>query len=131
MLAEATWNEIEASSEQFIDNPYVSIWFWEYQRGKLTDTAWRALFEKSCRAAARARKQENAVVFLGILFDRLYVLRNQLMHGGATFGSVINRDQVRCGADILERLVPAMIHGVMHHPNEDWGDIVFPPAEDV
>ncbi len=72
-------------------------------------------------------RQNNAVVFLGILFDRFYVLRNQLMHGGATFESVVNREQVRAGSEMLERLVPAMIKIVMQNPNEQWGDACFPP----
>lgn len=73
-------------------------------------------------------RKKNAVVFLGILFDRLYVLRDQLMHGGATFESVVNRKQVRSGCQILEQLVPAIIYVVMQHPNEKWGDAVFPPV---
>jgi len=27
---------------------------------------------------------KDTVIFVGILFDRLYVLRNQLVHGGTT-----------------------------------------------
>lgn len=36
-------------------------------------------------------------MILSILFDRLYVLRNQLVHRGATWNSDVNRDQVRDG----------------------------------
>ena len=36
----------------------------------------------------------------GFVFDRLYVLRNQLVHGGSTWNSGINRTQVRDGAAI-------------------------------
>ncbi|WP_425067816.1 hypothetical protein [Reyranella sp.] len=38
------------------------------------------------------------------ILDRLYVLRNQLLHGGATWNSSVNRSQVRDGAAVLSRL---------------------------
>ena len=62
-----------------------------------------------------------------ILFDRIYTLRNQLIHGGATWLSKVNRDQVRDGSRILIELVPAMIHLVMENPDDGWGDVCYPP----
>ena len=57
-----------------------------------------------------------------IIFDRLYVVSNQLIHGVAAWNSKVNRDQVRDGANILEKLVPTiiflmleMMYGVMLH----------------
>ena len=44
-----------------------------------------------------------------MLFDRLYVLRNQLVHGGATWNSSVNRGQVKAGAEILAFLVPVFV----------------------
>jgi hypothetical protein len=43
---------------------------------------------------------------LSFVFDRLYVLRNQLVHGGSTWNSGINRTQVRDGTAILGFLMP-------------------------
>lgn len=77
----------------------------------------------------RTLATKNTVVFLGILFDRLYVLRNQLMHGGTTWKSDVNRAQVRDGANILGELVPTIIHVVMENAEEDWGAPCFPPVE--
>ena len=38
---------------------------------------------------------------LNILFDRLNVLRNQIVHGSATWKSGVNRDQVEDGARVM------------------------------
>lgn len=84
-------------------------------------------FKGSQRAAKQALGSGDTVTFMEVLFDRLYTLRNQLIHGGATWQSSMNRDQVRDGARILADLVPAMIHLVMENPHEDWGDICYPP----
>lgn len=41
-----------------------------------------------------------------VLFDRLYVLRNQLVHGGATWNSAASRAQVHDDAAVLGCLLP-------------------------
>ena len=63
---------------------------------------------------------------LSTLFDRLYVLRNQLVHGGATWSSSVNRDQVRDGTKVLGWLVPVMIDVMMDNPDRDWGKPFYP-----
>ena len=64
-----------------------------------------------------------------MLFDRVYVLRNQLMHGGATWNSGTNRDQLRDGAAILRNVVPVMADLMMEAPEGDWGVPMYPVVE--
>ena len=80
-------------------------------------------------AALRALGQTVTNRALVVVFDRLYVLRNQLVHGGATWNSSVNRHQVRDGADIMGRLVPAVIHIMMEDYNKLWGDPCYPVVE--
>ena len=49
------------------------------------------------------------------VFSRLYVLRNQLMHGFATAGGFMNRRQAQTGAAILDVLVPIFLDNMMDH----------------
>jgi hypothetical protein len=68
----------------------------------------------------------NVAGLLEILLDRLYILRNQLMHGGATYKSKLNRRSVKDGCRILEMLIPIIIEIIMENPEEDWGRLLFP-----
>ena len=61
-----------------------------------------------------------------MLFDRLYVLRNQLVHGGATWNSSINRAQVKDGAAVLGWLLPVFIDIMLENPDQDWGKPFYP-----
>jgi hypothetical protein len=63
---------------------------------------------------------------LEVVLDRLYTLRNQLMHGGATFKSDVNRSQVKDGNNMLKLLVPLVIEIMLLHPEENWGEIYYP-----
>jgi hypothetical protein len=75
---------------------------------------------------ARAMAERATAKILSTLFDRLYVLRNQLVHGGATWNSSVNRDQVRDGTAVLGWLLPVMIDIMMDNPDYDWGKPFYP-----
>ena len=73
--------------------------------------------------------QTNTLRILITLFDRLYVLRNQLVHGGATWNGTVNRSQVIDGAAVLANLVPVFIDIMMDNPDHDWGKPFYPVIE--
>ena len=88
---------------------------------------WCQSFERAKTAARRALgdKRQTATV-LAIVLSRRYTLRNQLMHGGATWRSSVNRNQIRDGAAILADVVPRVIHLLIVNPEEDWGEPCYP-----
>lgn len=124
-----SWANYSGKIRLFIDNPYICQPFWDFQNGALSETEWQRRFAGSRRAAQNALMTHDTATFTGVLFDRLYMLRNQLIHGGATWKSKVNRAQVRDGARILEQLVPVIIHILMENPAEEWGAPCFPPVE--
>ena len=66
---------------------------------------------------------------LVIVLSRMYTLRNQLIHGGATWNSRVNRDQIRDGANILGDVVPIVIHLMMENAQGVWGEACYPVVE--
>ena len=63
---------------------------------------------------------------LSIVFSRIYTLRNQIMHGGATWNGSVNRDQIRDCVAILADLVPVVIEVMMDHHGALWGEASYP-----
>ena len=68
----------------------------------------------------------DTATLLSIVFDRLYVLRNQLIHGEATWNSGVNRAQVKDGTHILLALVSVVIELMLRQPEADFGEILYP-----
>lgn len=66
---------------------------------------------------------------LAVTFNRLYTLRNQLIHGEATCAGKVNREQLRDCSRLLGKLVPEIIMLMMDNPNTHWGDAVYPVIE--
>jgi len=69
-------------------------------------------------------------VVLDEVFERLYILRNQMMHGGATWNSSVNRAQVKAAADFLGFLLPIFIDIMLDNPHEDWGRPYYPVVQE-
>lgn len=109
-----------------IENAYVFEPFWKALREHDSSSRWEHQFASSKRAAMHAVMQGETATVLSIVFDRLYVLRNQLLHGGATWNSSVNRAQVADGARILGALVPAVLALMLGHPEAEFGEVMYP-----
>ena len=122
----AVWQRFSQEIRIFLDNPYVFAPFWGHHNGEPGNADWETRLIAAKKAASISIMQMDTVKILTILFDRLYVLRNQIVHGGATWNSAVNRDQLRDGAAILATLLPIFIDLMLDHPEIDWGRPFYP-----
>lgn len=123
------WLHYRGAIKDLLDNKYIFHPFWQHHNGVPGYERWEENFEKAKNAAWHAARDKDAPTMLSIVFDRLYVLRNQLLHGGATWNSGVNRGQVTCGAEFLLGLMPIIIEVMLKNPSEDWGTPHYPVVD--
>ena len=126
LINDLIWKEFSSSVRMLLDNPYVFHPVWEYERGRIDETEWKSRFTSAKKAAHMALASGNTPTALSIVFGRLYTLRNQLIHGGATWGGRVNRDQLRDCTQFLGKLVPTIVMLMMDNPNVLWGEAIYP-----
>ena len=129
LIYHAVWHSYSESIRHLLDNEFVFQPYWHYQNGKISEDCWRDSFHLSKRAAAKALGRMDTKKVLAIVIDRLYTLRNQLVHGGSTWNSSVNRKQVGEGASILGLLVPLMIYLMMRSSDQQWGEPCYPVVQ--
>ena len=130
LLYDLVWSRFPGPFRLLLENRYVFQPFWDYQNGKIDERQWKRSFDGArTKAHLALRDRTRTDTVLAIVLARLYTLRNQLIHGGATWQSRVNRDQVRDGTAILADLVPRVIHLLMANPEEDWGDPSYPVVD--
>jgi hypothetical protein len=125
-LHDTLFRQFTGPIRTLIGNKFVFEPLWCAMRLHDANNAWETGFEASRKLALKVVMDKDTATLLSIVVDRLYVLRNQLIHGGATWSGTTNRAQVKDGAEILGTLVPQMIDLVMHATTEDFGEIAFP-----
>ncbi len=122
----AVWERFSGPVRLLMDNRFVFNPFWQHHNGIDGFADWEERFRTSARSFAHAFQAGDTARVLSFVFDRLYVLRNQLVHGGSTWNGGVNRAQVRDGAAILAFLMPIFVDLMMDNPEKDWGKPFYP-----
>jgi len=120
------WTEFPKSIRVLLDNKFVFADFWKAQNGSLPEEEFKRSFAAANRAAHAAVGKRDTVTVLSIALSRIYTLRNQVIHGGATWGSSVNRAQMKDCTNFMAKLVPLVIEVMMDHPGTLWGDACYP-----
>lgn len=123
------WNEFANSIRGLLDNRYIHPVFWEYQRGKVTEKKWKASFYGAKSRAKRHLESHSTLGILNIVFSAIYMLRNQLVHGGATWDGELNREQIRDSARFMEKFVIAMLDIMVEEREFPWERAPYPPVD--
>lgn len=118
------WEKFSGPVKVLIENKFVFEKFWEYTRGESDD--YQVAFSKSVIQASNCLSKQNIEGLLEVVLERLYTLRNQLIHGGATYNSKLNRAQLRDACNIMQLLVPIIIDIMLENGEHDWGEIAYP-----
>ena len=118
------WEKYSGSVRVLIENKYVFEKFWEFNRGD-TDN-YETSFNKSITTALNCLSKENIEGLMEIVLERLYTLRNSIMHGGSTYNSKLNRAQLKDACNIMQLLVPIIIDIMLENSKHDWGEIAYP-----
>ena len=129
IIFKAIWSDFQGPVKLLLENKYVFSPFWRYQQGKVSARNWKLWFSTSGKLIQKAIETQDTVKILSSLFPRIYTLRNQIIHGGATWKSKINRNQVRDSTAILETLVPVFIKLMMEDYEGSWDMPSYPVVE--
>jgi hypothetical protein len=109
--------------EKILLDPYVSKHFWQ-------DPTL-----ENARQVARQKRQVQSMYFekrwlviLERLLERIYLVRCQLAHGGATWNGKLNRSTVERCSRMLDRLVRGfLLIWIRNGADECWGTMCYPP----
>ncbi|MGX2970482.1 hypothetical protein [Ursidibacter sp. B-7004-1] len=125
------WKKFPQYIRLLLDNPFVFQPFWDFHNGKIPEKEYLKLEIKERERFFSALENQKTERILDVMFGRLYTLRNQIIHGGATYNSRVNREQLRDGCNVLKLLIPAMLQIMMENHSEiDWGKPFYPVVKD-
>lgn len=125
-LSEIVWTKYSTSIRLILNNEFIFQAFWKFQSGQIAEEEWKQEQSRTKEAANNALARGDTTTVLSILFSRLYTLRNQLLHGGATYNSKANREQLRDCTSLLSSIVPTVIELMMDGADQLWGDAIYP-----
>ena len=105
------------------EDPYLSGLFWQDPTQERVGAAKRTRYSAQTWYFEKSWK-----LILENVVERVYLIRCQLIHGAATFGSKLNRRSLKNCSQMMMHLLPAiMLVLVEHGADEDWGIMCYPP----
>ncbi|XID74647.1 hypothetical protein ACF3NA_09010 [Alkanindiges sp. WGS2144] len=123
----SVWHTFSGSIRILLNNQFTFQPFWDYHNGLIAEQIWLESFEKNQKKALNALVQKDTPEILIAVFNHLYTLRNQIIHGGATFNSTVNRSQLKDACHILSTLIPEMLRVMLQNPDDiTWGKPFYP-----
>jgi len=128
-VQDATWNRYRREIESLVYSKYLFAPFWQFQNGANGFDDWPTRFDRHRTETAFFIKQRDTAKTLAKVVDSLYVLRNQLLHGGATWKSSVNRRQVEDGVAVIGWMLPLFVDIMLDNPGLDWGEPFYPVVE--
>ncbi len=127
IIYDTLWIGYAQSIRTLLNNRYTYQTYWNYLRGQVSADELDILWQENQRLVHQALSHRNSGLLSGLLFDRIYTLRNQLLHGAATYQSQVNRAQIKDSCRILGMLIPAFIQIMLHHYHAfDDGLMLYP-----
>ena len=118
-------------AERLFDNIYLDHYFWRgLEEGDGDDETWRNMPQKGRRYLDDGRAE---LALDRLLLFRVYQIRCQLVHGGATHGSKLNRQSVADCGRLLHLVLDCTLRIVIERADdlkERIGRICYPPVEE-
>ena len=129
------WAEFSASIRLLLDNIYIFQPFWDSHNQQpnngIQANNWQQQFQQAKTDIHKALASKDTSSILCIIFQRLYTLRNQLVHGGSTWNSEANREQLTDACRFMLKLLPAILALMMEHPQRFEGKPYYPYVQQL
>ncbi len=105
------------------DDEFLSRYFWQEPTDKRASQSRKTKYD-----AQTWFLQGKWLLILERLFERVYFLRCQLVHGASTFNGSLNRTAVRRCSQAMDHLLRAfLLVWIDFGSDEDWGIMCYPP----
>ncbi len=123
------WQTFSNNIRVLLNNKFTFQPFWDeyntYEKDKITEK-WKDDFEYEKKRFTKAISKQNTAELLCIVFRRLYTIRNQIIHGGASYKSSKNIPQKKDACNFLIKVMPVIVDIMMDNPTQNWGKPYYP-----
>ncbi len=130
VIHDCLWDNFSDAPRNLLNNQYLYEPYWKNLMNENIHTDWQQQFENTKKSTAIWLCKRDTEKVLEVLFDRLYVLRNQILHGFATYKSDKNRESLATARRLIEKLLFIFIEIMLKNPDTDWGDNQYMPVKD-
>jgi len=119
-----------AALQGLLDHAYMTPYFWDYQHGKISRDSCHAAIQQEKKQIQDAIQHKDPLTLLKILFHRLATVYQQILQGGVSYASVLNRKQMQDSCMLLSTLLHAFLYILLENAEViDSGKPFYPVVQ--
>lgn len=124
------WEKLNPAITGLLDNQYAYQCYWDFQNKKMSLEVCKAQLAQEMQKLSHALQHKHTAELLAMLFNALRTLSRQLLHGGSSYQSGLNREQLHQACQILSAVLPAFLYIALENaPSLDLGSPFYPVAQ--
>ncbi len=124
------WNRFPQAIRLLLETPYAFQSYWDYQNHKISQTAWKEAFRQDQQQWQQAWQEKDSLQILSGVFQRMQTLCQQMMSGGASCQSSMNRKQLAEACFVLSGLLSTFMFVLLENAQTlDWAQPFYPVVQ--
>jgi hypothetical protein len=108
-LEASLWKSYSNTIRILLDSRYTFKPYWDYQNGKISKEKWVLALKRNNRIALRALEHRDIATLIFVIFERIYTLRNQLLHGSFCPNDICIHSDMRGATLMMSELMPVFL----------------------
>ena len=129
-LERIVWEKFSQPVQALLNQNHLHQDFWDFQNKKMTLARCQAGLAQEKRDCREAMTRRDTGALLTLLFGRLKALHHQLVQGGVSYGSAMNRKYLQDSCNVLGALMPVIILLLLENAQAmDLGNPFYPSVQ--
>lgn len=108
-LEASLWKSYSNTIRILLDSRYTFKPYWDYQNGKISKENWVLALNRNNRIALKALEHRDIATLIFVIFERIYTLRNQLLHSAFCPNDACIYNDMRGATLIMSELIPVFL----------------------
>ena len=108
-LSQMVWGKLFEPIQKVLANPYSYQAYWDYRNQVVSQVTWKESFEHEKKLIHDVFETKNLNEILSVVLNRMLTIEHQILQGGSSYNSSINRPLLSQCCEILIALIPAIL----------------------
>lgn len=108
-IAQIIWEKLSVPIQTLLDNPYSFQDYWDYRNQVISQNTWKANFDNEKKFIQHVIEAKDLSEILAAILHRMYTVKQQILQGGYSYNSGVNRQLIHQCCEIWGVLIPTIL----------------------
>lgn len=103
------WDKLYEPIRGILDNPYSFQDYWDYRNQVVSQSEWKKRFDSERKFIDHVFEAKALDELLSLVLHRMFTIEHQILQGGYSYNSAVNRPLIHQCCEVLVHLIPTLL----------------------